>query len=71
VKVGDLTIDSGGYWAWNSWGGKTGRWEQGDADYPIVLIDTAEGRRWKVGPDRRHSGQIYVFDGFYSYSGKR
>ena len=30
LRSGDLTIDSGGRWVWNSWGGKTGTWRAGE-----------------------------------------
>ncbi|HLO75396.1 MAG TPA: hypothetical protein VK196_02945 [Magnetospirillum sp.] len=71
VRAGDLTIDPSGRYVWNSYGGKTGRWEPGDSEYPIVLIDTAEHRRWKVGPDQRHPGRIFIWDGVYTYVGSR
>lgn len=71
VRSGDLTIDPSGKFVWNSYGGKVGRWEPGDADYPIVLVDTTEHRRWRVGPDRRHPGKIFIWDGTFTYTGNR
>lgn len=45
VSVGDLIIRPDGTYVWNSYGGKSGRWERGDsAEWPIVLIDTVENR---------------------------
>lgn len=66
VSAGDLIIRPNGTYVWNSYGGKAGRWVDGDdAAYPIVLIDTEENRRWKVGADLRHTGgrDIMVWDG--------
>lgn len=65
VSAGDLIIRPNGTYVWNSYGGKAGRWVDGDAEYPIVLIDTVENRRWKVGADPRHTGgrDIMVWDG--------
>jgi|GEM_PF-1926794 hypothetical protein len=74
VSVGDLIIKPDGTYVWNSYGGKTGRWTRGNAEYPLVLIDTAENRRWGVALDPRHTGgrDIMVWDGkFYSYDGRR
>lgn len=73
VSVGDLIIRPNGTYVWNSYGGKSGRWVRGDAEYPIVLIDTAENRRWKVGIDPRHTGgrDIVLWDGYYWYDGRR
>lgn len=74
VAVGDLIIRPDHTYLWNAWGGKRGRWVQGDADYPVVLIDTAEDRRWRVGFDPHHTGgrDIVVWDGqYYSYDGRR
>ncbi|HTH15207.1 MAG TPA: hypothetical protein VL974_01030 [Magnetospirillum sp.] len=71
VRSGDLTIAPNGRYVWNSYGGKSGRWEMGDGEYPIVLIDQVEHKRWRVGPDRRSNGRIYIWDGFVSYVGTR
>ena len=71
VRSGDLTISPNGRYVWNSYGGKTGQWVAGDAKYPVVLIDTVERKRWRVGPDRRSPGRIYIWDGFISYVGTR
>lgn len=74
VAVGDLIIRPDGTYVWNSYGGKKGQWVRGDAEYPIVLIDTAEHRQWKVSVDPRHAGgrDIIVWDGnsFY-YDGRK
>lgn len=69
--AGDLVIYPDGRYVWNAYGGKSGRWRDGDADYPIVLIDEGERKAWKVGLDDRHPGQIYVWDGYVYYAGKR
>jgi len=74
VAVGDLIIRPDGSYLWNSYGGKSGRWERGDADYPLVLIDTVERRRWKVGADPRHTGGRDIIlwdDNAYHYDGRR
>ena len=71
VRAGDLTITPNGRFVWNAYGGKAGRWVPGDAEYPIVLVDDAEHRRWKVGPDRRHPGKIFIWDGTFTYVGSR
>lgn len=75
VSVGDLIIRPDGTYVWNSYGGKSGRWEKGDsAEWPIVLIDTVENRRWVVGVDPNHTGgrDIVVWDGnAFSYDGRR
>lgn len=71
--AGDLVINPNGTYAWNSYGGKSGRWVRGDAESPIVLIDTAENRRWSVLPDKTTGGrEIYLYDGnSFSYRGRR
>lgn len=70
---GDLAISPDGRYAWNAYGGKIGVWVRGDTDYPVVLIDAAEGKRWKVGYDPRHTGgrDIVVWDGAVAYDGRR
>jgi hypothetical protein len=71
--AGDLVINPNGTYTWNSYGGKSGRWVHGDAESPIVLIDTAENRRWGVLPDKTTRGrEIYLYDGSsFSYRGRR
>jgi hypothetical protein len=71
--AGDLVINPNGTYTWNSYGGKSGRWVRGDAESPIVLIDTAENRRWGVLPDKTTGGrEIYLYDGSsFSYRGRR
>lgn len=72
--AGNLVIKPNGTYTWASYGGKSGKWVNGDSEYPIVLIDTVENRQWKVGLDSKHpDGQhIYIWDGnAYYYSGKR
>jgi hypothetical protein len=73
VNVGDLIIRPDGTYVWNSGGGKAGRWERGRGDWPIVLIDTVEKRRWMVSADRMHTGgrDIVVSDGNSSFDGRR
>lgn len=70
VQSGDLTIDPSGNYVWNSYGGKAGKWEQGNAAYPIVLIDTVEKKKWRVGFNKREGG-IYIWDGYVYYKGTR
>ncbi|HWP12843.1 MAG TPA: hypothetical protein VNN06_13540 [Ramlibacter sp.] len=75
AAAGDLIIKPDGTYVWNSYGGKSGRWiSAADAVYPIVLIDTSENRRWKVGADPKHTGgrDIMIWDGnsFY-YNGRK
>lgn len=71
VLSGDLTISPNGHYAWNSYGGKTGRWEKGNSkDYPIVLIDTVENKKWRIGFNKRGKG-IFIWDGFVHYTGTR
>ncbi len=73
VKSGDLIINSNGTYKWNSYGGKSGRWMRGDKEYPVVLIDNQEHKKWKVGLDQNHSGgrDIIIWDGYVWYNGKR
>lgn len=62
--AGDLLINADGSFAWASYGGKTGRWVATRGSWPIELIDTVEGRRWKVGLDERGGGRrILIWDG--------
>jgi hypothetical protein len=64
AAAGDLLIRADGTYAWASYGGKVGRWVRGNPDWPIVLIDTVENRRWQVAFDDRSDGRrIYVWDG--------
>lgn len=74
VAAGSLVIKANGTYTWASYGGKSGKWEQGGADSPIVLIDTVEKRRWQISFDRQHPDgkHIYIWDGnAYYYSGQR
>lgn len=75
AAAGDLIIRPDGTYVWASYGGKSGRWVRGDApEWPIVLIDTAENRRWVVGVDPRRIGgrEIVVWDGnSFHYDGRR
>jgi hypothetical protein len=73
AKSGDLIIRKDGTYKWNSYGGKEGRWEKGNSDYPIVLIDNVEHKKWKVGIDPKHTGgrDIVIWDGNYWYDGKK
>jgi hypothetical protein len=74
AAAGDLIIKPDGTYVWASYGGKRGRWIAGDAEYPIVLIDTSENRKWRVGADAKHTGgrDIMIWDGnsFY-YNGRK
>lgn len=75
VSAGDLIIRPNGTYVWNSYGGKSGRWVRGDSpEFPVVLIDTVENRRWVIGVDPKHTGgrDIVVWDGnsFY-YDGRK
>jgi hypothetical protein len=70
---GDLVIYKNGTYIWNSYGGKKGRWGEGDSDYPIVLNDKVENKKWKVCFDAKHSGgrDIIIWDGNIWYDGKK
>ena len=70
---GDLIIRKDGSYTWDSYGGKKGKWEKGDADYPIVLLDHSEKKTWRVGFDPKHTGgrEIVIWDGYVWYDGKR
>jgi hypothetical protein len=74
AAAGDLIIKPNGTYVWASYGGKSGRWIAGDAEWPIVLIDTSENRKWRVGADAKHTGgrDIMIWDGnsFY-YDGRK
>lgn len=75
ASAGDLIIRPDGTYVWNSYGGKSGRWVRGEsAAFPVVLIDTAENRRWQVGADPKRTGgrDIVVWDGnSFSYDGRK
>jgi len=74
ASAGDLIIKPDGTYVWNSYGGKSGRWVRGDAEFPVVLIDTVENRQWRVGADPKRIGgrDIVVWDGnSFSYDGRR
>ena len=74
ARAGDLLIRPDGTYVWQSYGGKSGRWERGDAEYPVVLVDAAEGKRWRVGLDpRRENGrELIIWDGgSFAYEGQR
>jgi hypothetical protein len=74
LHAGDLIIKPDGTFVWNAHGGTSGRWEHGDREYPVVLVDTAENRRWRIAADPRHTGgrDIVVLDGdALSYDGRR
>jgi hypothetical protein len=70
--AGDLIIRPDGTYYWASYGGKSGRWTQGNATYPIVLIDTVENRQWQVGVDAKNPERVFIWDGnAYTYIGRR
>lgn len=71
--AGLLVIYPNGNYVWNAYGGKAGKWTtSGDPDYPIVLDDRSENKRWKVGLDRASPGRIWIYDGnSISYSARR
>ncbi len=73
LKSGDLMIKTDGTYKWNSYGGKKGNWIKGDSDYPIVLIDKVEKKKWRVGYDTKHTGgrDIIIWDGYIWYDGKK
>ena len=68
VRDGALLINPDGTYEWSAYGGKTGAWKAGDADYPVVLIDTVENKEWRVGLDR---GKLVIWDGSIWYEGVR
>ncbi len=71
--AGDLIINKNGTYKWNTYGGKSGRWEKGDSDYPLVLVDNSEHKKWRVGFDNKHTGgrDIIIWDGYVWYDGKK
>ncbi|MFD2365333.1 hypothetical protein [Pseudoduganella sp. GCM10020061] len=73
AMAGLLVIYPNGTYVWNSYGGKKGRWStSNDTDYPIVLDDRVENKKWQVGFDRASPGRIWIYDGnSISYSAKR
>ena len=73
ARAGDLVINKNGTYKWNTYGGKSGRWEKGDSEYPLVLVDNAEHKKWKVGFDSKHTGgrDIIIWDGYVWYDGKK
>lgn len=74
ISAGDLIIKPNHTYVWNSYGGKTGKWVKGTADYPVVLLDTVENRQWQLSVDPHHTGgrDITVWDGnAYYYDGRR
>lgn len=68
VRDGALIIHPDATYEWSAYGGKTGAWKGGDADYPVVLIDTVENKEWRVGLDR---GKLVIWDGSVWYEGVR
>ncbi|TFW35986.1 hypothetical protein [Massilia horti] len=70
--AGLLVIYPNGTYIWNSYGGKKGRWTRSDkSDYPLVLEDTVENKRWYVGLDQR-TQRLYIWDGnAISYTARR
>lgn len=72
--AGLLVIYPDGRYVWNAYGGKRGVWRRsGDPEYPILLDDRAERRTWKVGPNVRQPGRIYIVEGngYFYYEGRR
>lgn len=71
AAAGLLRLNADRTYSWNSYGGKTGRWEpSADPGYPLTLVDTVENKRWKVGLDPR-TGELIVWAGSYWYNGRR
>lgn len=71
---GFLRINANGTYTWNTYGGKHGRWRSSqDPEYPLVLVDNAEHKQWKVGCDPKHTGgrDIVIWDGYIHYDGRR
>jgi hypothetical protein len=71
---GFLRIKANGTYTWNTYGGKQGRWlRSDDPEYPLILVDNAEHKRWKVGCDAKHTGgrEIVIWDGYINYDGRR
>lgn len=74
AAAGVFVLYQNGTWLWNSYGGKRGRWSaSGDSEYPILLDDRKEGRKWKVGFNTKEAGTIWIVesDGYFWYKGKR
>ncbi|MCF8503403.1 MAG: hypothetical protein K9G59_00690 [Caulobacter sp.] len=72
--AGLLVIYPDGRYVWNAYGGKRGVWRRsGDPEYPILIEDRAERRTWKVGPNLRQPGRIYIVEGngYFHYEGRR
>lgn len=70
---GLLVIYPNGTYVWNAYGGKKGHWQPSGSDYPILLDDPAEHRKWKVGKDNKHPEKVYIVDsnGYFWYTGAR
>lgn len=71
---GLLRIHANGRYTWNTYGGKRGRWlRSNDPAYPVVLVDNAEHKKWKVGCDPKHTGgrDIVIWDDYVNYDGRR
>lgn len=71
---GLLVIYPDGRYVWNAYGGKRSTWvRSGDPEYPILLLDPAEGRKWKVGLNAKRSNSIYIVEsnGYFWYEGRR
>lgn len=73
AKSGALTLRGDHTYTWNAYGGKQGRWQEtGRSDYPIVLDDRAEKKRWLLGPKRGDADRVVIWDGnAFNYVGKR
>lgn len=72
--AGLLVIYPDGRYVWNAYGGKRGQWRRsGDPEFPILLDDRAERRIWRVGPNIRQAGRIYIVEsnGYFYYEGRR
>lgn len=72
--AGLLVIYPDGRYVWNAYGGKRGHWRpSGDPEYPVLLDDRAERRLWKVGPNLRRPGRIFIVEsnGYFYYEGWR
>jgi hypothetical protein len=74
LNAGDLIIKPDGTFVWNAHGGSSGRWERGDRDAPIVLVDM-EKRRWRIAADPARTGGRDIVvrgeEGGLSYDGRR
>lgn len=72
--AGLLVIYPNHRYVWNAYGGKKGAWSSSsDPEYPILLDDKAEGRKWKVGFNTHQPNAIYIVEsnGYYWYEGRR